>query len=45
MRRANKTRKHNIIVRVYMTERIISFIFSMVSCVAYKRKTMSDQGK
>ena len=28
-----------------MTERIISFIFSMVSCVAYKRKTMSDQGK
>jgi hypothetical protein len=41
---ANKTCKHNIIVKVYMTERMFSFIFCMVSCVAYKRKTMSDQG-
>jgi len=44
MQRAIKTCKHNIIVKVYMTERIFSFIFSMVYCVAYKCKTMSGQG-
>jgi hypothetical protein len=43
MRRANKTCKHNIIVKVYMTERIFSFIVSMVCCVAYTCKTMSNQ--
>ena len=43
MRRTIKTCKHTSIVKVYMTERIFSFIVSMVCSVAYKCKTMSNQ--
>ena len=44
MRRAIETCKHNIIVKVNMTERIFSFIFWKVCCGAYACKTISDQG-